>query len=152
MARQGKDTGSAIKHVWPLQLLLVLLVPAVCWPHTGDAVYPVSGSQAVGVANQAGSQDTGILEGKVRKGPLSPMMHPGLAGALVDIANVDGKPVASVKTDTAGNFRIRLPAGTYKVTMHSLYGALFTKDVPATVTIRANHEQRLDILLDTGIR
>jgi hypothetical protein len=158
MRTKGKDTSSAMKRVWLLQLLLVLLVPHACWAHRGDTAYPVSRPETIGVASPVRNQDTGILEGKIRKGPLSPMIRPGgpsadagLAGAQVDIATVDGKPVASVRTDSAGNFRIRLPPGTYNVTMHS-HGAMFTRDLPATVTILANHEQRLDILLDTGIR
>src|SRR5438445_401052 len=105
------------------------------------------------------SQSTGVFSGTVNKGPVVPAVRPGLgqppsgvAGAQVDIANSAEKPVESVKTDSTGAFRVNLPAGTYKVTMPSLYGAMFTKDLPATVTIVAGQQTRLDIHLDTGMR
>ena len=70
----------------------------------------------------------------------------------MQIATEDGKWKTSVKTDAAGHFSVRLAAGTYQITMSSLYGAMFTKDLPATVTIVSGQETRLDIHLDTGIR
>lgn len=105
-----------------------------------------------------GARSTGVLEGSVTKGPLAPMVRPGMpsasgiSGAHIDIATADGGPVTSVETDSAGNFKLDLPAGTYKVTMPSLYGAMFSKDLPATVIIVPGEEKRLDIHLDTGIR
>jgi hypothetical protein len=75
-----------------------------------------------------------------------------VANARIDIATLDGKPVTSIVTDSAGRFRVKLPAGTYKVEMPSLHGAMFTKDLPARVNIGAGEEKKLDIHLDTGIR
>jgi Carboxypeptidase regulatory-like domain len=103
-------------------------------------------------------QSTGILAGTLTKGPLSPVERPGtppssgVAGAQIDIATNGGKLLTSVETDSSGTFSVNLPVGTYKVTMPSLCGAMFTKDLPATVTIAAGRQTRLDIHLDTGIR
>lgn len=36
--------------------------------------------------------------------------------------------------------------------MPSLYGAMFSKDLPAIVSVGVGEEKRLDIHLDTGIR
>jgi hypothetical protein len=99
-----------------------------------------------------------VLTGSVTKGPLAPLQRPGTSSesgvrsAHIDIATTDGKPVTSVETDSAGTFRVDLPSGTYKVTMPSLYGAMFTKDLPAIVHVSSGKEKRLDIHLDTGIR
>jgi len=104
-------------------------------------------------------QPSGILAGTLTKGPLSPVERPGtparpsgVADAQIDIVTTEGKLLTSVETDSSGTFSVNLPAGTYKVTMPSLYGAMFTKDLPATVTIAAGQQTRLDIRLDTGIR
>ncbi len=55
-------------------------------------------------------------------------------------------------TDAEGAYRISLAPGTYRVTMGPLAGLEFTKDLPATVTITAGQEARLDIHIDTGMR
>jgi Carboxypeptidase regulatory-like domain len=100
-----------------------------------------------------------MLVGSVTKGPLSPVEQPGgapsslgVAGARIDIATAKGNLLTSVVTDSGGTFRVKLPPGTYKLTMPSLYGAMFTKDLPAIVTIAAGEVKRIDIHLDTGIR
>jgi len=104
-------------------------------------------------------QPTGVFAGTVTKGPVFPVVRPGapeppsgVAGAQVDIATPEGKPIASVQTDSSGAFKVSLPTGTYRVTMPSLHGAMFTRDLPATVTIATGQEKRLDIHLDTGMR
>ena len=104
-------------------------------------------------------QSSGELVGTVSKGPVLPAVRPGeplppagVAGAEIDIARANGEPLTAVKTDSSGAFRINLPAGTYRVTMHSMYGAMFSRDVPTSVTIVAGQKQQLHIHLDTGIR
>jgi hypothetical protein len=72
--------------------------------------------------------------------------------AQIDIANASGKLASSPKTDANGRYSVNLAPGAYTVTMPSLQGALFSHDLPATVTIVAGQTQRLDIHLDTGIR
>lgn len=75
-----------------------------------------------------------------------------VANARIDIATAEGKPFTSAVTDSGGTFKVKLPPGTYNLTMPSLYGAMFTNDLPATVTIADGEEKRIDIHLDTGIR
>src|SRR5437763_14120357 len=77
------------------------------------------------------SSSGGVLVGTVSKGPMSPVVGPGsgpgvlgVAGAKVDIASIDGKPLTSVDTDSHGEYRVTLPAGTYQITLASLYGAM----------------------------
>jgi hypothetical protein len=141
-----------------LRILSVPLMLAGCSPQPGGDVHLVSGPESSGAVRERGTEYTGVVEGTVRKGPLLPMAQPGhssdsgVAGARVDVATLDGKAVKSVETDSAGDFTLNLPAGTYEVTMPSLHGAMFTKDLPATITIVPGRKQRLDIVLDTGIR
>jgi hypothetical protein len=76
----------------------------------------------------------------------------GVAAAQVDIASGDGKALRSVETDSNGAIRVSLPIGTYQVSTPSLYGAIFTRDLPAIVPIATGQEKRFDIHLDTVIR
>jgi len=142
--------------IWPEQLnriswqrcFLILLLLA-------------GGTQLITAIDSPGyGQRLGILVGSVTKGPLSPVEQQpggappsmGVAGARIDIATAKGKPLTSVVTDSGGTFRVQLPPGTYKLTMPSLYGAMFANDLPAIVTIAASEVKRVDIHLDTGIR
>jgi hypothetical protein len=112
----------------------------------------------VALVGAIGAAATGALVGRVTRGPLAPVQRPGIPSesgvnaARIDITTLEGKPVTSIETDSAGRFRVNLPAGTYRVEMPSLHGAMFTKDLPAKVTIGAGEEKKLDIHLDTGIR
>ncbi len=101
----------------------------------------------------------GVLQGKVTRGPMRPMLQSGqaapagggVAAAQIDIVNrSSGKLASSLKTDANGRYSVNLPPGTYVVTMPP--GSLYSRDLPATVTLAAGHTQALDIHLDTGIR
>jgi hypothetical protein len=101
----------------------------------------------------------GVLVGRVTRGPLSPVG--GIAGlpssapvprARVLVSGPDGRQVKSAITDAHGEYRIRLPAGSYRVEMDPLPDGGWTKDLPATVTISGGRQTRLDIGTDTGIR
>jgi hypothetical protein len=114
----------------------------------------------VGDSDSAGTdQSSAILTGSVTKGPLSPIEREGgppafsgVPGARIDIETAQGSRLTSAVTDPRGNYEVRLPPGTYKLTMPSLHGAMFAKDLPATITIAAGTVKRVDIHLDTGIR
>ena len=146
-----------MKLAFVLSLLCLPLMLAGCSP--GPANAGNSGSEqprgSIGIEEL---KDRGILQGTVSKGPLSPASPPGVSGnapvprARVDIAKTDGKSSMSVETDTGGKFRVALAPGTYTITMPSLHGAMFSKDLPASVTIAPGQEQSLTIVLDTGIR
>ena len=102
---------------------------------------------------------TGVLTGTVTKGPLSPVggareSRPSAraAGAKLVITRTTGDKTETATTGQDGIYRIILPAGTYRVTISQLPAGQFTKDLPATVTIKPGEETRLDVRLDTGIR
>jgi hypothetical protein len=59
--------------------------------------------------------------------------------------------MTSVVSDSLGNFRVALPPGVYHVTMSPVRGVR-PRNMPATITIRAGSETRLNIFLDTGLR
>lgn len=127
----------------------LLLVPLLL---AGTASQLVANSDSL-------DKSRGVLVGTVTKGPFSPVERQGgppafrgVAGARIDIATEQGKQVISVVTDASGNFKVRLPDGTYNLTMPSMHGAMFTRDLPATVTIAAGVVKRVNIHLDTGIR
>jgi hypothetical protein len=105
------------------------------------------------------TETNGILVGTVTKGPISPLIKPNVLYAPVPVGGVKvmvtsrtGKQLASTLTDRKGNFRIVLSPGIYQVTLGSLSGGAFSKDVPATITIRAGLGARMAIHVDTGIR
>ncbi len=139
-----------------LSLLFLPLMLAGCFQGPANAGNPHSDPQPASAGSNE-LKNRGFLRGTVIKGPLSPASPPGVSGnapvsgARVDIATADGNSM-SVQTDSAGNFRIALAPGTYRITMPSLHGAMFSKDLPATVTISPDQEQSLTIVLDTGIR
>ena len=114
--------------------------------------------QALGDDGTA-KQMSGILIGTITKGPISPVIEPNVVyapvpgkGVKVMVTTLTGKQSASAVTDEGGNFRIVLLPGTYQVTLGQLSGGAFSKDVPATITIRAGLETRMAIDIDTGIR
>jgi hypothetical protein len=114
--------------------------------------------QALGDGDNA-KQMGGILIGTITRGPISPVIEPNVVYAPVPVEGVramvtslTGKRSASAVTDEEGNFRIVLLPGTYQVTLGPLSGGAFSKDLPATITIRAGIETRMAIHLDTGIR
>lgn len=111
------------------------------------------------------TSDSGLLVGRVTVGPLPPRgggpPPPGplpggspapVVGATIMISQPGGPAVQSAVTDARGEYAISLAAGTYRVTMDIPPTRGFTKDLPATVTITAGKETRLDIRIDTGIR
>jgi hypothetical protein len=101
----------------------------------------------------------GVLTGKVTMGPLSPVggisgapLSAPLTGARIIISRPEGQEIKSVVTDDEGKYSISLPPGLYRIEMPSLPHSMFTKDLPATVSITEGKEIRMDIRVDTGIR
>ena len=134
-------------------LICFLLVLGIAW--SCNALQDGKGKET---GMQAESQ-TGVLIGKVTIEPLSPVggveeSRPPApyAGAKLIIAQTAGDKTETAITGRDGIYRINLPAGSYRVTMAELPAGQFTKDLPATVTIRQGEEARLDVRLDTGIR
>ncbi len=104
-------------------------------------------------------RQTGVLFGKVARGPMSPLGGIGrerlaepVVGARLLIYGSGGQQIKPVVTDAKGEYRVSLPPGTYRIEMGPVARGMWTKDLPATVTITKRRETRLDILMDTGIR
>jgi len=107
-------------------------------------------------------QKTGIIEGHVTIGPLTPVVREGeiqptlnpevYAAREVVIFKSDGKTVFTrLKIDANGNYQAELPVGKYIVDInHS--GIDRASGLPMTVEIAENAVTRVDINIDTGIR
>jgi carboxypeptidase family protein len=137
----------------------ILRTTLAAWAVTAVACAPVMSPATARPGDHiAQPSQTGILAGRVTRGPLSPVERPGVPGragvpgAKVIVSTSDGQDVASAMTDAQGRYSIGLPVGTYRVTMAPPGGAGFSKDVPATVSIAEGQETRLDLLIDSGIR
>lgn len=101
----------------------------------------------------------GALVGRVTRGPTSPVQGipgrygPAPAAGLVVVASaLQGGFSRSAVTEADGGFQVSLPPGAYQVTIPSLTGLQFSKDLPASVVIAAGRKTHLDIHIDTGIR
>lgn len=129
---------------WALAFLLV-----AC-SHGGGELTQVSTAEA-----QSGM---GVLTGTVVLWPVTPTERPGMPstapapGVRIVVSGPDGREIQSMLADAAGLYRTSLPPGTYQVTIPQLPIPQRTKDLPATVTIAAGQERRLDIKIDTGLR
>lgn len=62
------------------------------------------------------------------------------------------KRFAIAITNKEGYFRVALTPGMYQVTLSPLGGMAFSKDVPATITIKEEGKVWMEIHIDTGIR
>jgi hypothetical protein len=112
-----------------------------------------------GDLTQQQSSTTGVLRGRVTRSPMVPVeridhpVPPGpVAGARILVSDLVGNQVATVITDEQGEYRVDLPEGSYRVDLLHVGRFGVTKDLPATVTVRAGQETRLDVGVDSGIR
>jgi|YelNatPaOPRAMG01_1025707.scaffolds.fasta_scaffold09865_4 hypothetical protein len=106
----------------------------------------------------------GYLEGTVSVGPLTPVERVGVPTPTpapevftsrgLQIYASDGKtPVASLRFNPDGTYRIALPPGKYVVALLGAgMGPEFSRDLPREVEITRGKTTRLDISIDTGIR
>jgi hypothetical protein len=129
------------------QLVRLLIFPAI-----------LGGCFAAVAVTEASPRTYGVLSGSVSRWPLTPNeparrpeRRAQVSGARIEVATMKGTPVTAVETDSGGNFRVELPPGTYRLTMRGLHGVR-PRNLPSTVTIAAGHEERLDILMDSGLR
>ncbi len=103
---------------------------------------------------------SGVLAGTVTRGPLSGVGGIGASGSSAPVAGAriiasrsgGAAEAKSTSTNTAGQYRVFLPSGTYLVTLDRVDNYLFTKDLPASVTVAEGQTTTLNVLLDTGIR
>lgn len=106
--------------------------------------------------------ETGILEGNVSIGPLSPVSQAGVveptpapevySARQIVIYSKNGKnELAKVPIQSDGSYRIELKTGEYLVDINHI-GMDFSKDLPVLIEIKADQSVHLEIDIDTGIR
>ncbi len=109
-----------------------------------------------------GPQQVGTLEGHVTIGPLVPVVREGepeptpapevFASRQIVICAQDGRTeITRVEIDGKGNYRVKLPVGTYVVDINRI-GIDRGIDLPKTVDIVSGGVTRLEVEIDTGIR
>ncbi|GEM_PF-4383657 len=121
-----------------------------------DGAYPDAGGHCVK------PDGTGILRGQVTIGPNCPVERVGVpcppppeayASREFDIMTKDkGQTVTTFHADMSGNYIISLAPGTYIITPAKTGIGYMSKDLPATITIKAGGVVTLNIDIDTGIR
>lgn len=125
-------------------------VPAQTPPTTADATSPTQqGRPAV----ETGLVGSVVLATGSALGGIGGSGSKPVAGAKVIVSQREGgQEITSTLSDSAGHFEVSLPPGTYRVTLESGVSPLFTKDLPATITVTKGKTATLNVLLDTGIR
>jgi hypothetical protein len=116
-------------------------------------------SLALGIVAGAGAQVTAVpsgLRGVVMRGPISPMCvaeqpctEPAKNVTLLFSRN--GRIVGRALTDSAGRYRLRLPAGVYAVRRPAPVGIGRGLE-PDHARVYAGRFVRVDFSIDTGIR
>ncbi len=110
--------------------------------------------------SSAGSE-TGILQGKVSIGPISPVERPGETPIIpcevyearkIVVYNEKGNElIQQIDIDCDGRYKTELNPGIYTIDINRI-GIDHSPDVPQKVEIRSSITVRLDIDIDTGIR
>jgi len=116
-------------------------------------------SLALMIVAGAGAQVTAVpsgLRGVVMRGPISPMCvaeepctEP--AGNVTLLFSRNGRIVGRAVTDSAGRYRLRLPAGAYAVRRPGPVG-IGRGIEPDHARVYARRFVRVDFSIDTGIR
>ena len=109
-----------------------------------------------------GSQEIGILEGKVTIGPLVPVLREGeipptpapevYSAREIVVYEKDGvTEFARLQIDSKGTYHGELPAGTYIIDINRI-GIDSAANLPIEIEIINSSRTILDIDIDTGIR
>ena len=107
------------------------------------------------------SSETGILQGKVTIGPISPVERPGEtptipcevyeARKIMVYDEKGNKLIQQIDIDCDGGYITELKPGIYTIDINRI-GIDHSSDVPQKVEIKSSITVRLDIDIDTGIR
>jgi hypothetical protein len=109
---------------------------------------------ACGAANAS----TGLLDGKVTLGPVSPVEQVGgppntrLYAASIDVETPGGEVVAVVKSGKDGIFSVRLKAGSYRLVPRTPEGRPFPRAASLNATVPADRTTKVTVAYDSGIR
>ncbi|MGJ7918494.1 hypothetical protein ACI48D_23870 [Massilia sp. LXY-6] len=95
------------------------------------------------------------IDGKVILRPVTPVEQPGTINqrpyeAIITVETATGRVVASVRSDSAGRFRIILEPGTY--VLHPASEAIYPHAPAQTVTVTQDQFTPVRIVYDSGIR
>lgn len=135
---------------------VVLAMLSACASSAADGRTPTS------TAAPTPQLETGVLEGRVSIGPLTPVERVDVptptippetfTSRAIDIYQADGATlVAHVAFSPDGSYRVELAPGVYVVQL-ARSGRDRAGSLPATVTIESGRITQLDIDIDTGIR
>jgi hypothetical protein len=111
-------------------------------------------------AGCASEKGTGILQGYVTIGPLSPVETPGVtppvpsevyAARKIMVYDKNGVKLIKQVDIIDGRYYVKLEPGIYTVDINHI-GVDSSSDVPRQVEIKEGITFRLDIDIDTGIR
>ena len=111
----------------------------------------------VAIACGGASGPTGLLEGKVTLGPITPVEQVGGGPntrpyeATVDVATPEGDVVATVESGSDGTFSVRLAAGGYRLMPRSPQGRPLPYAAPVDATVVAGQTTTVVIAYDSGI-
>jgi len=120
------------------------------------AIAVLTASLATGCGGASGP--TGLLEGKVTLGPITPVEQmggepdSGPYAAIIDVATPDGDVVETVESGSDGAFSMRLPAGSYRLVPRSPQDSPLPYAAPLDTTIVAGKTTDVEIAYDSGIR
>jgi hypothetical protein len=108
----------------------------------------------LGCGSAGGGVTTG-LQGRVMRGPITPVCHVGKpctapAPGVKLYFSRSGKVAATATTDKKGWYHVTLKPGRYSVRTNRR--AFESKPQPATATVPSDRVARRDFMLDTGIR
>jgi hypothetical protein len=117
------------------------------------------------VSCQPTSSPTGLLQGGVTIGPLTPVQQVGVCPTAapevfssrnVIVSDTSGKnqiqvSIRQIGQTAQGYYSVQLPAGTYTVDM-ARTGVGGVSNLPQKITIKAGETVTIDLNIDTGIR
>lgn len=107
-------------------------------------------------ACEAGSLETGVVEGVVKLGPIMPVCQAGVPcdgvykGAKVALRTLEGRVVKRVTADDNGAFSMVAPTGRFEVVVE-VEGPL-PSCTPTQISVAARQSVRAEIDCDSGIR
>jgi hypothetical protein len=130
------------------------------YPEAGRQISPDEYRLSL-IINDAGTQQTGTLRGRVTIGPIWPVERPGdkfpIPPEVYEARKVmvydkrGSKLIEKVDLGHDGGYAVELDAGTYMIDINRL-GIDSSSDVPREVEIRSGEVVEVDIDIDTGIR
>ncbi|MBA3945008.1 MAG: carboxypeptidase regulatory-like domain-containing protein [Herpetosiphonaceae bacterium] len=106
--------------------------------------------------SSAPAQGGSGIEGRTVIGPVCPVARanqpcpPQPYPAKINVMGTGSQPITQAQSDTQGQFRIDLPAGTY--TLMPLSPGIYPRAAPQTVTVGASGYISVTIAYDSGIR